>query len=184
MNTENELSGVSFQAELPLGWAVQATPPAAPQLSGWMHTNTVLLRALAMLEIQPPERDPELANEQDHRFERLEAKLDLALDLLSGLIAQHTPQPETRSISLSANAIAWVGSDAPSPGQTLLISLFISPRLPQPLRLPARVRASTAAAGGMRTVAEFTHLDESTRDWLERTVFRNHRRFIQARHRE
>jgi hypothetical protein len=178
---ETDFGGVSYQAEMPLGW--EPMPQiSAMVLQEWMHTNAVLLHALATMETQPPERDQE--NSSD--IERIEAKLDLALNLLAKLLSQHAARPESRPASLSAAVIEWLdgGAQAPATGSDILISLYIHPQLAQPLLLPAKVRSSQPVAGGTRVAAEFTRLSEEVGDWLERTVFRNHRRFIQSRHRD
>lgn len=179
---EAGFSGVSYQAEMPLGW--QSGPlPAATVLHEWMHTNVVLLHALATMETQAPARDNESGNDMERKLERVEVKLDLALDLLSKLLAQHIPKPASCPVTLSASGIEWVCQGTP-PAGNIVISLFINPRLAQPLLLPASVRNATTAASGTRIAAEFTHLNEEVQEWLERTVFRNHRRFIQSRHRD
>lgn len=174
----NRIEGVYFQAELPLAWhATEAL--AVEAIQEWMHSNAVLLRALATMEAPAGERDIESTAENDKRLERLEAKLDLTLDLLAKLMARDTPKPPACPATVSATAIEWTSSAAPACG-TGMITLYIDPRLPQPLRLPAWVAESALTNDGHRTVAEFLHLDEDTGEWLERTVFRRHRRHIQA----
>lgn len=177
---ETDFGSVSYKVETPVGW--QPLPPhSATVLQEWMHTNAVLLHALATMETQPPERDKESSSE----IERIEVKLDLALNLLARLLSQHAPKPEPCPATLSASLIEWIGhGQAPTAGNEILISLFINPQLAQPLLLPAKVNAALPVAGGTRIVAEFIQLSEEVGEWLERTVFRNHRRFIQAMHDE
>jgi len=166
---------------MPVAWQAGA-PPSAATLLEWMHTDTVVLRALTNMESPPSSRDTESGDEVEKKLDRVEAKLDLALNMLFTLLAQHTPKPETCPVTLSASTIEWVcGGVAPAKGG-IVISLFIDPRLPQPLLLPANVRESLSVAGGTRIVADFTHLSEEVEEGLERTVFRNHRRHIQAMH--
>lgn len=172
------IQGVTFQADLPVIWRATETL-SAEAIRGWMHSNTVLLRALATMEAPPGERDIESTAETDKRLERLEAKLDLTLDLLAKLMARDMPRPPSCPATISAAAIEWTSVAAQACG-TGVITLFIDPRLPQPLQLPAQVIQSTLTDDGHRSVAEFLHLDDETREWLERTVFRRHRRYIQA----
>ena len=172
------IGGVYFQASLPLSWR-SAEALSEENVRAWMHTNAVLLRALATMEIPQLERDNEPGAENEKRLERLEAKLDLALDLLARLLARDTAKPPAYPATLSATAIEWLGNTTPPSGD-LVISLYLDPRLPQPLHLPAAVIASTPTSAGQRTLAEFRRLDEETQEWLERMVFRQHRRHIQA----
>ena len=182
--SQTDFSGVSFQAELPLGWETTALP-AENVLQEWMHTNVALLHALATMEGQAPEYEKESAGEVDRRLDRIEAKLELMLNLLSRVLARSASKPGACPVTLSASRIEWIdGGHAPAAGQDVVISLFINPRLPQPLLLPARVRAVSSAAAGTLVRAEFSHLSEEAQEWLERTVFRHHRRFIQSRRRE
>lgn len=175
------INGVYYQSEMPVAWQVGA-PPSAAILLEWMHTDTVVLHALAGMESQPSSHDTEFGNDIEKKLDRVEAKLDLALNMLCRLLAQHTPKPETCPVTLSASTIEWISSATPPAKGSIVISLFIDPRLPQPLLLPANVRESGAAAGGTRIVADFTHLSEEVQENLERAVFRNHRRHIQAMH--
>lgn len=172
------IEGVSFQARLPLAWRA-AEALSEETVHAWMHTNAVLLRALATMEVPQLERDSEPGAENEKRLERLEAKLDLALDLLARLLARDAARPQRYPATLSATAIEWLCNDAP-PSGNLVISLYLDPRLPQPLQLPAEVMASSLTPDGRRTLAEFRQLDEETQEWLERLVFRQHRRHIQA----
>lgn len=174
-------NGVYYHSEMPVAWQA-GTPPSAAVLLQWMHTDAVVLYALAGMESQPSQRDAELSNDMEKKLDRVEAKVDLALNLLFNLLAQHTTKPKTCPVTLSASAIEWVSNGAAPEMGDIVISLFIDPRLPQPLLLPANVRETEAVAAGTRIVADFTHLSDEVGDCLERTVFRNHRRHIQAMH--
>lgn len=172
-------SGVSFQAFLPLEWRPLGDAEHHV-VDIWMHTNTVLLRALATIEAQPPITDyeSEPGSPTGRMLERLEAKVDLALTLMGRLLSEEHPAPHPVQLTLSAQAIRWNSDNLPPSGAPVLITLYISPRLPQPLRLTAIVKHS----GMGNAEAVFTHLGEELQDWLERTVFRQHRRHIQAMH--
>lgn len=177
--SDTELSPVHYQALLPLAWVVAGALDAA-RLSVWMHTNAILLRALATIEAQPPATDyeSEPGTPTGRMLERLEAKIDLSLSLLSRLLGHESSLQQALPVTLSANAVEWESASLPEAGSEILLTLHLSPKLPHPLQLPARVERS----GNGRALARFTHLDEETRDWLERTVFRQHRRHIQALH--
>jgi hypothetical protein len=171
--------GVSFHANLPLEWQPLGDAERHA-VEVWMHTNVVLLRALSTIEAQPPLSDyeNEPGSPTGRMLERLEAKVDLALALMGRLLSQEQPAPWPTPLTLSARAVEWQADALPPAGSPVLITLHISPRLPQPLRLAAIVKHS----GQGSAKAVFTHLGEEMQDWLERTVFRQHRRHIQARH--
>jgi|GEM_PF-966936 len=179
--SDTELSPVHYQALLPLTWVAAESLDAA-KLSVWMHTNAVLLRALATIEAQPPASDyeSEPGTPTGRMLERLEAKIDLSLSLLSCLLGHEAHHQQALPATLSAGGIEWESASLPEAGSEILLTLHLSPKLPHPLQLPAHVERS----GNGRALARFVHLDDDTRDWLERTVFRQHRRSIQALHQQ
>lgn len=115
-------------------------------------------------------------------MERLEAKLDLALNLIMQLARQQAELPATHPVILRAKAVEWTDAAAPEPAQLILVSLHLSPILPQALLIPATVAAVEHLESGPRVRANFTHLNQEMEEWLERTLFRYHRRSIQQSH--
>ncbi len=174
----SRFSSIFFEARLPLRWQGGLTP-TPEELGDWMHTNAVLLRALAAFENKLGEA-AEGTTGAGKIMERLEAKVDLAILLLAKIAALGGDQPKACPIALSAGEIAWIADDAPEPGEAINLTLHIDPSLPQPLQLPASVVAVTPLAEGKQVTASFTHLSEECQDGLERMVFRQHRHHIQA----
>lgn len=172
------MDGVWFEARLALAWRAEEFPDGET-LAAWMATNTVLLRALATLDTLAGERDAEIAEETEKRLDRLEAKVDLALALLAQLVAREQPHPRACPAKVSASAIEWHSVAAPPLGNAV-IQLHIDARLPQALQLPAHIVQVTPDNGEHHVRAELCELDEDCREWLERAVFRRHRRAIQA----
>jgi hypothetical protein len=74
--------------------------------------------------------------------------------------------------------LEWLDTNAPEPGREIIIYLYLSPKLPQPLTLTAIVQSCVAEGDTSRVQATFSHLNTELTDWLERTVFRYHRRAI------
>ena len=173
--------GVSYPATLPISWRKESNP-GADELATWMYANVTLLRALASIEAMQPEKEGELGSGAGKVLERLEFKIDLALNLISQLLAQNTSAPPACPALVSAKSVEWICQGAPAQDEDILISLYISPKLPQPLTLPAKVIAVRNEEGASRIYATFTHLSDEAKDWLTRTVFRHHRRAIQNLH--
>lgn len=178
--SEAEPQGVFFIAQLPLKWAPLAAPPAFV-LQDWMQANVALLRGLATIEAMQGEKENELGPAAAKALERLEAKVDMALTLLAGLLANHSDFPPPVAIALTPDFIQWTTEKPPRVGEEILLSLYLSRALPSPLLLPARVTAAEQHADGAHVRATFLHFNEEMADWLERTVFRYHRRAIHAR---
>lgn len=174
--------GVFYPATLPMSWRLEPAP-SADDIAIWMYGNVTLLRALATIEALQPEKENESISGMGKTLERLEFKIDLTLNLIAKLLTQSTALPPACPLFLSAVGMEWVcGGTIPAQGEDILISAFISPKLPQPLILPAKIAAVRQEEGGTRVYATFTHLSEEAQDWLSRTVFRYHRRAIHTLH--
>lgn len=173
--------GVSYFTIIPLSWRPEAEP-SADDIAIWMHGDVTLLRALSTIEAMQPERDADMGGSVGKVLERLEFKIDLTLSLVAKLLAENAVLPSTRPAFVSAEGMEWIGKEAASEGDDIVISAYISPKLPQPLLLPAKIKAVQQEPGGTRIYATFTHLNEEAQDWLSRTVFRYHRRAIKPQH--
>lgn len=181
MTNQSEPQGIFYAADLPLSWtALSRLQPA--QTEQWQHDTAALLRALAVIEAPVVETDRDISSATGKSMERLEAKLDLALSLMMQLARQHTELPAPHPVILRANSVEWLATSHPEPAQLILLSLHLSPRLPQALHIPATVAAVEQLENGARVRANFTHLSQEVEEWLERTLFRFHRRSIQQSH--
>lgn len=174
--------GVFYPATLPMSWRAEPEP-SADDIAIWMYSNVTLLSALASIEALQPEKDNESIPGMGKVLERLEFKIDLTLNLIAKLLTQSTVLPPACPLFLSAAGMEWACKETPpAQGEDILISAYISPKLPQPLILPAKVAAVQQEDDGTRVYATFTHLSEVAQDWLSRTVFRYHRRAIHTLH--
>ena len=146
-----------------------------------MHADAALLRALAVLDGNLPETERDLSTPTNKALDRLEAKIDLTLALVIQLLGRQTDLPPLRHAVLRAATLDWTADEAPAAGLGV-VSLYLSPKLPLPLMLPARIAEIAESPAGFRVHAGFAHLDEEVQEWLERTVFRHHRRAVQKMH--
>jgi hypothetical protein len=177
-NNHPETPGITYQASLPLSWRSEPAPSVS-MLASWRYSNISLLRGLATLESAAVDRDHEVDSHQTKALERLENKLDIALNMLAHLTMRNVDMPAPLPVTLSARSIEWL-SDLPLPAHDsqALVSLYLSPRLPEPLQLYARVVSSAER----RCVVTLLDDDEEFDEWMTRTLFRYHRRGLQARH--
>lgn len=182
MPNKFEAHGVFYAADLPLGWTpLGGTHPA--QNEQWQYAGAALLRALAVLETPVPDVERDITSAGGKAMERLEAKLDLTLSLMTQLMRQQAELPPLHHVVLRASSLEWIGETVPAERQRILLSLHISPKLPQPLILPATVTGvALQDNGASRVRADFAELSEEMAEWLERTIFRFHRRSIQQGH--
>ncbi len=169
--------GVHFQAQLPVAW--ESLPPGgAEQVSGSLANEELLGKLLILDEAVA---DAEEEAQQEH-WRRVEAKLDLMLSLLGEMLAAQRGLPASRPVCLGGEVLCIDGmTDQPLPeaGQVLQVQLYLMPSIPRPLVVAAEVLPTEVPH---RLLLRLTALPETTRELLERFVFRQHRRAVaQAR---
>lgn len=172
--------GLVYQAALPLRWRSLGHPadresvPAIHQRSlGFLHTLLALgERATEPVEEEPGHRGAELA--------RMDAKLNLLLDLMGRFLTHSQNLPHAVPVRLGSRGLEWTEREGPAEtGGELLIELFLDVEIPRPLELLTHVRHRRVGPDGLVTVqAHFELLDEALEDALERYIFREHRRSI------
>ena len=168
-------TGIEYQALIPLSWLDgQANPH---QISEWMQDNVKALNALTALEGSGHEREFERPGSVDYTATRLEAKLDLLLQLVGKLLIKQTPLPPATEVVLGSNRVRWKCPIPLKVGQHGVLSLYLTPRLPVPLILPVQILDCTEG----QAEAEIQHFSEDAQDALDRTLFRYHRRALHAR---
>lgn len=155
----------------PLDW-----PMSAAAIDRFTEHNAHVLATVAALE----ERRAE-ASEEDgpvlQELARLDAKLNALVDIVNRLLVPADALPLRRSIRFNAvgaqipdDLLAALPTDAP----TVLLRLRLDACPSLPLELPA-LRCQSVDA---QTFLAFVDLPESTRDAIERLVFRHHRRKV------
>lgn len=167
-------TGVHLSGDFPLAWQAREIFAAA-ELAEWMHGNVVLLQAMATFDTLA--KDGESEHRAEHHLAHVEAKLDLALTLIGELLRRQMQLPPAVPVMLTAGSVSWRASPPPTPHARGVVALYLSPRLPWPLMLPAEVGESRDG----ETHARIVHLSEEAQDWLDRTLFRHHRRALHAR---
>ncbi len=173
----NNASGITYQANLPLRWRYEGTP-SDTTLAQARQANIALLHALATLE-SVADKDHDIDPAVSKAIDRLEAKLDIVLSLLSRLVSQQMELPAAIPVTLGVYQIEWRGApELPTQDSIIRLGLHLSPKLPEPLQLYARVMTSQTNLCS----AEFLDRDQELEEWITRTLFRYHRRAVQARH--
>ncbi len=168
-------TGIEYRGLLPLSW--QDGQPSPQQSADWMRENVTAFHAIAALEGPAHERELDRTAGVDYTAARLEAKMDLMLQWVGKLLMAQHPMPPATEVILGSKAIAWKCPIALKPGQFGVLSLYLAPRMPMPLVFPVQIQ--TCAAG--QAQALLLHVSEEAQDGLDRTLFRYHRRSLQAR---
>lgn len=176
-------TGLLYEDRLPLHWQPTEAAVAEGGSSHVDEANAEFLRIMVALEEHPPEpteERPEIA----HEMRRLESKVDLLLSMVSRLLVRQRPLPDPVPLRLSGAGIEWLSSQAPVKGEYLLLDLYLCRDFPLPLLLTGKVAQVTEEPAGRRTTVIFEGLGGTVRDWLDKIVFRQHRRRIAHSRRE
>lgn len=138
-----------------------------------------LLRSSAVAEAAASEDSDHAA--QDSALLRMEAKIDLALDLLGRMLAAEQPQSPPRAVRWSRLGAHLVAAQPREAGSRHLLSLQLPTGLNLPLRLPVDVLACAESSDGHYELwLGFTPDTCGLETALERFLFRQHRRQIAA----
>jgi len=169
--------GLCYEASLPFAWRALDAVPDAAHLAYWNEYNEVALRGMAGLD-EFSNQSPDEHGAQGHELSRLEFKVNLVLDLVGQLLAQQLILPETVWLKIGARGVTWSSLEAPALATPLLLQIYLTPNYPRPLELPATVVNHEVQAVGARCTAAFVGCSEPVQDWLEKLIFRHHRRSI------
>lgn len=163
--------GLSCTFSVPMSWWPENLNEA--DRLARMREAALILAALNQMESS---HEMESSGPDNRRFERLEAKLDLALHLLARALHPGAP-PSAREVMLSPREITWSDPHPPSAGEPLVLELRPSEQLPLSLKLPAFGLEPLNGLARARIENPPEALDEA----LHQFVFRRHRQAIRAR---
>ncbi len=170
--------GLIFEELLPLAW--QPGPLSEGLALARLNAdNHQLLGAEASLDdVRVHEALKDESPALVHELQRLEFKLNILLRLTAELAMRNTNLPAPQAVRMSARGLEWTGAAAPAAGETGLLSAYINPAIPQPLKF-ACIAAGEHLNGGVRSVElRFTGLSDPVVDLLEKLIFRHHRRLV------
>jgi len=108
-------------------------------------------------------------------LQRLDAKLNVTLELLGRVLEQQLQLPAPVRMRFNAYGVEWLGDDGAQPGETVIVAIHLPACPALPLELEARIAAPLEAGW---TAAFFVALPESFVEAFERLVFRAHRREV------
>jgi len=170
--------GLIFEEALPVTWAPGPLPDGLG-LGRLNADNHQLLGAEASLdEVRVHEALKDESQALLNELQRLEYKVNILLRLTAELAMRSSGLPGPARVRLTSQGLEWFGDSTPIVGQTGLVSLYINPALPQPLKISC-VAASERFDAGVRVVQlRFTGVSEQVIDMLEKLIFRHHRRLV------
>lgn len=168
----NELA---WEDSLPVAFRPLPAPPEPAHQAVLNERNLRVLQVCSTIEEQGAVDKGDDAGMQSADILRIEAKLNLLLDLMGQLLAAQNPRPPATLLRFNALGAQWHPDTPLQPGQLGLLEIWLRDSLPQPLTLVARV--TTIAADGSIT-ASFAPPGDAIADLIEKLAFRRHRRQV------
>ncbi len=167
-----------YVASLPLSWSVREEGyPESYYISIAEH-NEHILRCVNLLGEQPRDKAEE-ESESDLALIRLEAKVNLLLEMVSKLDQRINQTPDTTEIKLASAGLEWLCCDSPpAADSSIWIKLHIDRRIPEAMKIPARVVTVCEEPGGVAVGARYESIGEVVQEQVEKMIFRHHRRMI------
>jgi len=115
---------------------------------------------------------------------RIEQRLNLVIELLGQVLLNATQLPSSAPCILTRDALEWSGHDTPEQGDCVRLSLYLHAHYPKPLVLFGQVTQVVRGADPGRVTVQLAQLSESVGDWLDRLIFRAHRRRVASARRQ
>lgn len=176
---------VSYRDYLPLEWFAGDLSQIDDRER--LTTNLYVLEAVAAVEDKAPDHLHEEQPELHLELQRLDAKLQLLMDMVARLLRRDERFPGRCALRLAVELIE-IGcgkSDAPPLPDMVVASdgvlhLHLHPAIPAPLLLPGRIIDETRDDEGRWLRFRPLALSTPESEALSRHVFRHHRRDVAA----
>ncbi|HHH36396.1 MAG TPA: hypothetical protein ENK48_06145 [Gammaproteobacteria bacterium] len=171
--------GLVYEDEVPLRFSELEAEIGQARLLSIQERNEEVLRAIAALDEHHGEGGEEDALHHGQELARIESKLDLLLDMVSQMLTAQLAVPPSLPVRLSALGVQWRQSGPlPAAGRRLLLELYLHRKFLRPLILPGRVADVREEEGGGEVTVVFEGMTEAVSNWLEKLIFRQHRRSV------
>jgi len=170
---------INYEDRLVVAWEVDGTV-AEGDIAQLEASNLAVLQGVTAVEEGASHRLREEQPELYQEVERLNARLDLLIDMVGRMMADQRQDSPTRQVRLAVEQVEFVAKpEYAAPGQRGLLALQLHVSVPEPLRLPGEIVSEQTDSADRRWVL-FKPLEMSSRlnDALDQLVFRHHRRNI------
>ncbi|MCR9104332.1 MAG: PilZ domain-containing protein [Gammaproteobacteria bacterium] len=179
---QSDWAGLAFTDEISIEWRLVEQMPDEARLAIVNESNESFLRAVSVVGAFPGEfSEEEVASSQE--IARLDLKINLLLDLVSELLYQQSSVPARRTVTVSTNEIAWRDEHPPALGDIVFLQVYIQHGTPKPLSLYGSVVAVQDDTPQSRNRVRYLGLSPSAQSWLDKLIFRHHRREVAFRRR-
>ncbi|MBT7409894.1 MAG: hypothetical protein HN826_09355 [Methylococcales bacterium] len=171
-------NGLTIDCKIPIGWQVLESIPQTIFLNEMNLQNDHLFRLLmhhndhqtATLELDKQSHHPDLS--------LLELKVDVLIGLMSEWIKDNKKLPDKNKVWLNANGMEWQSNSLPKLNQQVLVSLYLSQRIPSPICFIGKIDCLRERDNQTTATINFENLEENIQNSLDKYIFSQHRRAI------
>jgi hypothetical protein len=170
--------GLVFEEVLPLVWT-QGPLAEGLALARLNADNHQLLGAESSLDevrVHEALKDESAALIQE--LQRLEYKVNILLRLTGELAMRNSALPPPQRVKLTSRALEWYGEWAPAMGSTGLLSVYINPALPQPVKIACVVEGERQQDDERVAQMRYVGVSDAVVEQLDKLIFRHHRRLV------
>jgi hypothetical protein len=170
-------AGPVLSGEFPLRWELISPAQLEQARDAVRDSNETTLRNYHLLD----ERTQEPGDDRDEsapELVRIEQRLNLVIELLGQVLSSSLNLPAVAPCVLSRDTFEWSGLDTPFSGECVRLALYLHAHYPKPLVLVGQVTQVVRSADTGRVTVQLAPLSESVGDWLDRLIFRAHRRRV------
>lgn len=184
----NPLEGfLCYRDEVALSWQLLESDPTEIELAHTNESNENLLKVTGSFSDHVADREE--FSELIPEFARLDQKMNLILEFLGVLLTQHMDVPGERLVNMSPKGISIPledGEQSPAPAAMVYVCMYIQPEIPKPLKIYGEVVDTIVQSENNgdppQMTIRFSGVSQVVEEWLEKFIFRHHRRSVaQAR---
>lgn len=177
-NTDQLGAGLVYEDTVPMRWKEVGKEIQPSQLIRINESNEEILRFISVLDEYRSESSNETHGSSLGDMTRIEYKMNLILDLVSQILVHHVDMPHTVPIRMNATGILWKCEAPLNPGQYVLLDIYFYQKYPRPIVLPGKIQSVEKAGDGYNTWVSFEDINDTVRRWLDKLIFRQHRRGV------
>lgn len=168
----------ALQLNVPVSLVRLSGSPDKAVLAQSGEVNSRLFKLFYYLDRQRSDLRHDESEDYPEDMFRLELKLDYLIDLVSSMVIVQNPKPDPIPIQLTTEYLSWQGVDMDlRPEEWVQAQLYL-PGIPhKAVELVGQMGADDITQTAEQTLF-FKQNQEGGGDWLDRLIFREHRRHI------
>jgi hypothetical protein len=170
--TERFVQQLAYEGELRIEWRPLAALPTGEALMRLRDANLTVLNLVSAVE---EHRADAADDESGSELIRLDAKVNLLLELVQRLLARDHLPPAGMHVRFNAHGVSVVRSEQLENAQLVTVCVHLDACRAMPLELPAQV---VPLPDTTQVLLAFQDIGPAIEEALDRLVFRYHRRQI------